>query len=110
MDGQLSPLFQEIFGNADCRGFTRVVGVGLEGKSKNGQAFAGHGTEQFPHHRASNPVLLPAVELHHRFPVVRYIGEPEMPTEIDKVKDVFLEAAATETWTCLKKDYENKAQ
>lgn len=64
VDGELSPLFEQVSGNVDCLGFTAVVGVGLERKTKSGQAFTCDGAEQFLHHHASNPVLLPAVQLH----------------------------------------------
>lgn len=87
---------QQILINTDCRGFTDVVGIGLEGKTKDGQAFAYVGTEKLLNHSASNAVLLPAIQLNDRFPVAGHIRKTEMPAEMQNYKDVFLEAAAPE--------------
>jgi len=99
LDGQLSPLLQQVLADGDRRRFSSVVGVCLEGKPEHGDAFTGRGAEQLLHHQLSDAVLLPAVELHQAPPVGRYVVEAVVTAEVHKVEDILLEAAATKTRT-----------
>ena len=97
MDDELRSLFQKIAADANRRRLAGVVGVGLEGKTKNRQALPRHGAEQLLHHQPGNSMLLPGVQRHHALPVIRDLRQAEMPTEIHQIEDVLLETAATET-------------
>ena len=46
-------------------------------------------------------MLLPTIELHHALPVGGHLMQAVVPTEIDEIEDVFLEAAPAKAGTRL---------
>ncbi len=59
--------------DANHRRFTGVVGVGIEGETKNGDALDGQVGEQRLHQQLSDAVLLPGIKVHHALPVGRHL-------------------------------------
>ena len=74
----------------NCWCLAGVVGVCLEGKTKNRQALSRHSAEQLLHHQPGNAVLLPGVQRNHTLPVIGHLRQAEMAAEVHQVENVLL--------------------
>ena len=69
-DDELGVFFGKEVGNRKGGGFAGVAGIGLKGKAKEGNAFAGEGVEHGVDGALNDAALLGVVHLNNFFPVV----------------------------------------
>lgn len=69
-DDELCVFFGKEIGNRKSGGFAGVAGIGLKGKAKEGNAFAGEGIEHGVNGAFNDAALLGFIHLNDFFPVV----------------------------------------
>ena len=95
--------FGETPGNKDGGALPGVPRIGLEGESQQADALSRQGVEHGCQHAHDKAFLLVDVDPDDPFPVICDFLEAIKPAEIDKVKDILLEAGASETDACVEK-------
>ena len=97
MNGELGTLLKKVCADSNRRGLTGVVGIGLEGKTENGQALPRNGAKQAMDNQPGDPMLLSSVECNNALPVISHIRQTEVTAEVNQIEDVLLKTTATKT-------------
>ena len=97
----LGPLGKEVTADGDRRGLAGVIGVLLEGESKDADVLAVNGIEEVTDDAAAEAGLLPVVDLDDALPVGGHLGKTEVLAEVGEVENVLLEAGAAVADGCL---------
>lgn len=92
-------LLEEGLDHLEGRGLTSVGGVLLEGKAKDGDLLANKGVVEALDDSVAETITSVLVHLDDLAPVLGDLWETHSLGKIDKVEDILLEAAATETDT-----------
>ena len=106
-DDELGVFFGKEVGNRKGGGFTGVAGIGLKGKTKEGNAFAGEGVEHGVDGALNDAALLGIVHLNDFFPVVGTFIQAIASAEVDEVEHVFLEAGTAKARACFEEVFSN---
>lgn len=92
IDDDLGSFGEKVAADGDGGCLTGVVGVLLEGETKDADMLAVDGVEEVADDAAAESCLLPVVDLDHALPVGGDLGEAEVLAEVGEVQDVLLEA------------------
>mmetsp|Transcript_6098 Transcript_6098/g.12086 ORF Transcript_6098/g.12086 Transcript_6098/m.12086 type:complete len:431 (+) Transcript_6098:517-1809(+) len=83
---------KEMLGHVHGSGFAGISSVLLKGESHEGDLLARNGVEHRLNHLCSKAMLLVVIDLDNLIPILRNLFETEALAQVDKVKNVLLEA------------------
>ena len=106
-DDELGVFFGKEVGNRKGGGFAGVASIGLKGKAKEGNAFAGEGVKHGMDGALNDATLLGVVHLNNFLPVVGTFIQAIASAEVDEVEHVFLKTGATKAWTRFEEVFSN---